>query len=128
MDNNLKFKDGFPLNDDGSEKTAEELQLFIREQQLINSPWKLEDAVILHHEPLDEWAKRNGYISLEDVAKKRNVNLDEIIQTVYETKKDENHRSGLSQGQQKGIKTRGDRIPRSSGPGTSDDPQVEEGL
>ena len=99
MDNNLKFKDGFPLNDDGSEKTAEELQLFIREQQLINSPWKLEDAVILHHEPLDEWAKRNGYVSLEDVAKKRNVNLDEIIQTVYETKEVKNHRSGLSQGQ-----------------------------
>ena len=46
----------------------------------------------------------------------------------YETQEVKNHRSGLSQGQQKGLQTGGDRIPRSSGPWTRDDPQVEEGL
>ena len=57
-----------------------------------------------------------------------NTTFEVINSLQYETKETKNHRSGLSQGQQKGLQTGGDRIPRSSGPGTRDDPQVEEGL
>ena len=79
MTNNIRFKDGFPLNADGSEKTAEELQEFIRKLPPLDSPIKLEDIAVFHDEPLELWAKNNGYISLDEFAKKRNVNLDDLV-------------------------------------------------
>ena len=53
MTNNLKFKDGFPLNEDSSEKTAEELQEFIREFPPLDAPIRLEDAAVFHDQPLN---------------------------------------------------------------------------
>ena len=79
MTNNLKFKDGFPLNEDDSEKTAEELQEFIRKLPPLDLPIKLEDVAIFHDEPLEQWANINGYISLDEFAKKRNINLDDSV-------------------------------------------------
>lgn len=79
MPNNLKFKDGFPLNEDDSEKTAEELQEFIRKLPPLDLPIKLEDVAIFHDEALEQWANINGYISLDEFAKKRNINLDDSV-------------------------------------------------
>lgn len=75
---NLKFKDGFPLNEDGSEKTAEELREFISKRPILESPLRLEDVAIFHDEPLSKWAENNGLISLDDFARKRKVKLNEL--------------------------------------------------
>lgn len=79
MNDSLKFKDGFPLNEDGSEKTAEELLEFISKRPTLVSPLKIEDVAIFHDELLEEWTKDNGYVRLEEFAQKRNFNLAELL-------------------------------------------------
>lgn len=67
----------FPLNEDGTRKTYDELLEYISKLPLLESPLRLEDVAEHVDGTIEEWAKNNGLISLRDYAAKRGVNLDE---------------------------------------------------
>ena len=67
-----------PLNENGKEMTFEELDAYVKSFPILESPQKFEDISTLIDEPVEEWAKNNGLISIRDVALKRGINIDEI--------------------------------------------------
>lgn len=67
-----------PLNEKGEEMTFEELDAYVKSFPTLESPQKLEDISTLIDEPVDEWVKNNGLISIREFALKRGVNIDEI--------------------------------------------------
>ena len=67
-----------PLNEKGEEMTFEELDAYVKIFPTLESLQKLEDISTLIDEPVDEWAKNNGLISIREFALKRGVNIDEI--------------------------------------------------
>lgn len=67
-----------PLNEKGEEMTFEELDAYVKSFPILESPQKFEDISTLIDEPVEEWAKNNGLISIREFALKRGVNIDEI--------------------------------------------------
>lgn len=67
-----------PLNENGEEMTFEELDAYVKGFPILESPQNFEDISTLIDEPIEEWAKNNGLISLRDFALKRGINIDEI--------------------------------------------------
>ena len=67
-----------PLNENGQEMTFEELDAYVKSFPILESPQNFEDISTLIDEPLEEWAKNNGLISIRDFAVRRGINIDEI--------------------------------------------------
>lgn len=67
-----------PLNENGQEMTFEELDAYVKSFPILESPQNFEDISTLIDEPLEEWAKNNGLISIRDFALRRGINIDEI--------------------------------------------------
>ena len=67
-----------PLNENGQEMTFEELDACVKSFPILESPQNFEDISTLIDEPLEEWAKNNGLISIRDFALRRGINIDEF--------------------------------------------------
>ena len=67
-----------PLNENGQEMTFEELDAYVKSFPILESPQNFEDISTLIDEPLEEWAKNNGLISIRDFALRRGINIDEF--------------------------------------------------
>ena len=78
MDKEIEFEGGFPLNADGSRMSYDQLLAFVESLPKPDKPLNLEDVAERIDGTVEDWAKRNGYISLSDFAAKRDVDIQAI--------------------------------------------------
>ena len=78
MDKEIEFEGGFPFNADGSRMSYDQLLAFVESLPKPDKPLNLEDVAERIDGTVEDWAKRNGYISLSDFAAKRDVDIQAI--------------------------------------------------
>ena len=67
----------FPLNEDGSVMSYDELTEYLKTLPINEGELRIEDVAVRISGTIDEWAKLHGYIPLGELVKKHQQNTNE---------------------------------------------------